>query len=122
MILIDTSIWIEHLRYGDPILVGLLNAGRVLTHPFVIGEIALGILRHRERVIDLLSDLPSATPANNEEILSFISTQGLYGRGIGYVDAHLLAATQLTAGASLWTKDRRLAQTATELGISARFD
>lgn len=119
MILVDTSVWIDHLRRGEPVLVGLLNAGRVLMHPFVIGEIALGALRHRARVLDLLNDLPSATPATDPEVLSFIAAHKLFGRGIGYVDTHLLAATQLTAGASIWSKDQRLSQTAAELGIAA---
>lgn len=108
MILVDTSVWIDHLRVGDPSLISLLEAGRVLIHPFVIGELALGNLRQRHVVLDALQSLPSSVVARDEEVLRFIDGQALSGKSIGYIDAHLLAAVRLTPGASIWTRDRRL--------------
>ncbi|MBN9510580.1 MAG: VapC toxin family PIN domain ribonuclease [Alphaproteobacteria bacterium] len=118
MILVDTSVWVGHLRSGDPILAGLLEAGLVLTHPSVIGEIALSNLRHRTRLLSALSDLPQAGVATDPEVLHFIARHALFGRGIGYVDAHLLAGTRLAAAARLWTNDRRLHGAATDLGLA----
>jgi predicted nucleic acid-binding protein len=121
MILVDTSVWIDHLRSGDDALIDLLDADRVLTHPFVIGEVALGHLRQREIVLASLQGLPSATKAMDEEVLDFINQNNVVGRGIGYIDAHLLAATSLTA-ARFWTRDKRLAAIAAELRLgSAAF-
>ncbi len=119
MILVDTAIWVDHLRAGDPGLIQALQRAEILIHPFVIGELALGTLRHRARLLELLADLPRATVATDGEVLGFIDRHGLAGCGIGYVDAHLLAATRLTADARLWTRDRRLAEMATELGVAA---
>ena len=119
MILVDTSVWVDHLRAGDEILAHLLDAEQVLGHPFVTGEIALGALRQRDLVLGALRELPQATVASDEEVLRFIGRQALFGRGIGYVDAHLLAAVRLTAGASLWTRDRRLQRVAAQLGWAA---
>ncbi len=90
----------------------------VLAHPFVIGELALGNLRQRETVLDALSDLPRAGVATDVEVLHFIDRHALFGRGVGYIDAHLLAAVRLTAGAELWTKDKRLHGLAAELGLA----
>jgi predicted nucleic acid-binding protein len=118
LILVDTSVWIDHLRTNNLLLARLLDSGRVLTHPFVIGELALGAMRQREAVLAALSDLPRAEMANDVEVLSFIDRQALFGRGVGYVDVHLLAAVRLTAGAELWTKDNRLRRVAEELGVS----
>ena len=118
MIVVDTSIWIDHLRAGDDLLAKLLNAGRVLTHPFVIGELALGTMRQRETILEALSNLPSAELARDAEVLSFINRQALFGRGIGYVDVHLLASARLTAGAQLWTRDYRLRSVAEELELA----
>lgn len=118
MILADTSVWIDHLRKGDPVLDGLLNNGQVLTHPFVICELALGVLRQRKIVMNALQNLPQATIATNDEVLGMIDSWGLHGDGIGYVDAHLLAAVALTPGTVLWTRDKRLRTTAGRL----RFD
>ena len=118
MILVDTSIWVDHLRAGNAILAALLSAGRVLTHPFVIGEIALGNLRQRKLVLAALSELPAAVVATEDEALGFIDRHALFGRGVGYVDAHLLAATRLTAGAQLWTSDKRLIGVAVPLGLA----
>jgi predicted nucleic acid-binding protein len=120
VILVDTSVWVDHLRARNPALVRLLDAVEVLGHPFVLGELALGSLRQRELVLTALGDLPQASIATEPEVLAFIDTQRLYGFGIGYVDAHLLAAVRLTAGASLWTRDRRLHEAAVRLGAAAR--
>jgi predicted nucleic acid-binding protein len=118
VILADTSIWVDHLRADGTVLAGLLDTGTVLTHPFVIGELALGNLRQREVVLEALSDLPRASVATDGEVLHFIGQHALFGLGIGYVDAHLLAAVQLTVGAKLWTKDKRLRGAAVELGLA----
>lgn len=118
MILVDTSVWIYHLRAGNKTLAALLEAGRVLAHPFVIGEIALGNLRQRETVLNALTDLPQASVATDAEVLHFIDQHALFGRGVGYVDAHLLAAVRLTAGAELWTNDKRLHSVADQLRLA----
>lgn len=118
MILADTSVWADHLRAANPVLAGLLEAGLVLTHPFIIGELALGNLRRREIVLAALADLPSATIASDAEVLHFIARHGLTGRGVGYVDVHLLAAARLTAGARLWTKDKALHAVAVHLDLA----
>ncbi len=116
MILVDTSIWVDHLRAGDPRLVALLEDGQVLAHPWVTGELALGRLSRRDEVIGLLNNLPRASVASDVEVLALIDNQHLSGLGIGYVEAHLLAATMLTAGCRLWTRDRRLAAVAAQHG------
>ena len=118
MILVDTSVWVEHLRAGDERLMALLDAGEVLGHPLVTGELALGNLRGREAFLRDLRDLPRTAVVADEEVLCFIDRQGLFGRGIGYVDAHLLAAARLTAGARLWTGDRNLQAVAAELDLA----
>lgn len=118
MILVDTSVWVDHLRANDKALTALLDTGAVLAHPFVVGELALGNLRQREIVLNALSDLPPASVATDREVLHFIDRHTLSGRGIGYIDAHLLAAVQLTAGAALWTRDNRLHGVAVELGLA----
>jgi predicted nucleic acid-binding protein len=118
VILVDTSVWVNHLCAGNPTLSGLLDAGRVLGHPFVIGELALGSLHQRRVVLDAMSDLPQASIATDAEVLHFIDRHALFGRGIGYVDAHLLAAAQLTAGTELWTNDAKLHRVATQLGLA----
>ena len=117
MILVDSSVWVDHLRAGNKLLAGLLDTGTVLTHPFVVVELALGNLRQRETVLNALSDLPSASIASDTEVLHFIGHHALFGRGIGYVDVHLLAGTRLT-GAQLWTNDKRLHDVATQLGLA----
>lgn len=120
MILVDTSLWIEHLRQRDPRLVAMLEAGEVLIHPFVLGELACGHLRNRREVLDLLAHLPAAPSAADGEVLDFIERRKLMGRGVGYLDAHLLAATALAGTARLWTRDRRLARVAAALGLAFR--
>jgi len=119
MILVDTSVWVDHLRRGDAALSRLLDTGSVLTHPFVIGELALGRLRQRGVVLGSLRALPRAETASDPEVLEFVERHALYATGIGYVDAHLLAATRLTPGASLWTRDGRLAAAAERLSLAA---
>ena len=112
MILVDTSVWIQHLRTGEPTLVELLDGSQVLSHPYVLGELALGRLSQREEILGLLSGLPRSAVATHDEVLAFVETHDLPGTGIGYVDAHLLAATLLTPGGRLWTADSRLAAAA----------
>lgn len=101
MVLVDTSVWVDHLRSGDTALVALLEAREVLTHPFVIGELACGNLANRATIMALLDDLPGVTAAADEELLFFIERHSLMGCGIGYVDAHLLAAAALSGDTRL---------------------
>jgi predicted nucleic acid-binding protein len=116
VILVDTSIWVDHLRRGDARLVGLLERARVVMHPFVVGELACGSLRDRASVLELLQDLPTATVATADEVLLFIERHALHGQGIGYVDVHLLASVALTVGSKLWTRDKKLLAMAQALG------
>lgn len=117
MILVDTSIWIDHLRSGDAQLVTLLQSDQVLGHPWVTGELALGNLARRDEVLGLLHNLPQATVATDLEVMTLIDHHRLFGLGIGYVDAHLLASAKLSAGAKLWTRDKRLHATAVQLEL-----
>jgi len=119
VILVDTSVWVDHLRAADERLSALLDAGEVLCHPFVIGELALRNLQPRGDILRDLRDLPQGVVAENENVLELIERQALFGRGIGYVDAHLLAAVRLTMDAKLWTSDKRLQYVATELSLAA---
>ena len=116
MVLVDTSVWISHLRAGRPALAGQLMAGRVLCHPLVIGELACENLRKRTEVLGLLKNLPQASVADDEETLLFIETHGLAGVGLGYLDVQLLASTRL-AGCRLWTDDGTLQAVAKRLGV-----
>ena len=118
MVLVDTSVWVEHLRKGSAGLEALLYDEQVLTHPFVVGELACGNLRNREEVLTLLAVLPRATPAEHEEVLHLIETHQLHGRGLGWIDAHLLASSLIT-GCAMWTLDRRLRRAAASLAIPA---
>jgi len=122
MILADTSVWVDHLRTGDAELAALLNGSQVLMHPCVLGELACGNLRNRTEVLALLKDLPRAAVATDEEVLFFIERHALMGRGIGYVDAHLLAAVTLGGGARLWTRDKRLRTVADALALAYEKD
>lgn len=117
MVLVDTSVWIAHFREGNAELIDLLSATEVLTHPFIIGELSLGSLPQRKTVLQLLQGLPQAKIAKHDEVMHFIAQQQLFGKGIGYVDSHLLAATQLTPSSSLWTLDKRLLALATSLHL-----
>jgi predicted nucleic acid-binding protein len=119
VILVDTSVWVNHLRAADERLSALLAAEEVLCHPFVIGELALGYLRPRDATLNELRELPQAVVAEDEDVLDLINRAPLFGRGIGYVDAHLLAAVRLTADTKLWTRDRRLQTVAAELSLAA---
>jgi hypothetical protein len=112
--LVDTSVWVSHLRYGNGTLAHLLEAGEVVCHPLIIGELACGHLTDRAAILALLSALPSAATAEHREILGFIETHELWGTGLGYVDVHLLASALLTE-VPLWTLDRRLDATAHRL-------
>jgi predicted nucleic acid-binding protein len=118
VILIDTAVWVDHLRRGEPPLVRLLDRGEALAHPWVTGELALGRLRGRDEILGLLAGLPQATVATPAELLTTIDRHQLFGVGIGYVDAQLLASTMLTSDAQLWTRDRRLHDAAERLGIA----
>ena len=115
MILIDTSIWIDHLRSGSPGLAALLQNELVYTHDFVIGELACGNLGNREELLRLLQSLPRLSAATDDETLFFIEQQHLMGRGIGYIDVHLLAAAVIR-DIQIWTKDKRLMVIAEEKG------
>jgi predicted nucleic acid-binding protein len=119
VILADTTVWIEHFRRRrGPHLAALLDAGRVLVHPFVIGELALGQLGPRHVILQALHRLPHAGVATHHETLHMIEERRLYGLGIGYVDAHLLAAVLIQDDASLWTHDARLHRAAQTLGVA----
>jgi predicted nucleic acid-binding protein len=117
MILVDTSVWVDHLRRGNSRLVSCLEDGEVLTHPFVIGELALGRLSRRSEILDLLGNLPGATVALHHEVLAMIEDRSPAGSGLGWVDAHLLASA-LLSDASLWALDRQLAAAASRLGLA----
>ena len=119
MILVDTSVSVDHLRRGDPILVGLLEQQRVLGHPFVLGEIATGNLRQRAVILSALRGLPQAVLARDTEGMDFLEREILFGTGLGYIDIHLLASTRLTAGGMLLTRDKRLLTAAMRMSIAA---
>jgi predicted nucleic acid-binding protein len=108
VILVDTSIWVDHLRHTVGPLTQALEADDVLVHPLVIGELACAMLKNRHEVLHLLSALPRATIATDDEVLLFIDERKLFGKGIGYIDTHVLASVALTPGAQLWTRDKRL--------------
>lgn len=118
MTLADTSVWVEHLRRGNQSLAELLHETAVVIHPFVIGELALGHLRRRDEILSMLGELPQAPEPSHDEVLDFVARHRLAGEGVGWVDAHLLAAAAL-GGVALWTLDRKLAATARRLGLSA---
>jgi predicted nucleic acid-binding protein len=117
MILVDTSVWINHFQKSEPDLTAALNAGQVLTHPFVIGELSCGRLTNRAEVLNLLQSLPRAPVATDAETLLFIERRQLMGHGIGYLDVHLLASVALEGTAALWSHDRGLALIAVQLGL-----
>ncbi len=119
MILVDTCVWIDHFRSIEPILVRFLEEGNVVVHPAVIGELSLGNFRHRQITLETLRCLREVMVARDAEVMRFIGRHRLFGRGIGYIDAQLLAAVRLTAGTTLWTRDKRLADVAKELSLAA---
>lgn len=118
MLLVDTSVWSDHLRRHDAALARLLEAGEALVHPFIIGEIACGLFPRRAETLALLSALPAAPLLGLSEVLGFIERHALAGRGVGFVDIHLLASARV-AGAKVWTRDKRLADAAAGLGVAA---
>jgi predicted nucleic acid-binding protein len=117
LILVDTSVWVDHLRDGLPALAALLEEGQVLIHPWVIGELACGHLKRRREVLELLQGLPGAMVASDGEVLLLIERASLMGRSLGYVEIHLLASARLSH-CRLWTQDRRLAAVAEEQGLA----
>lgn len=117
MILVDTAVWIDHFRRGEPELWDALTTGLVLMHPYVVGELACGNLQNRAEILDLLDRLPRAMVATDGEARLFIERHALMGRGLGYVDVHLLASAALTSPARFWTRDRRLASAASALDL-----
>jgi hypothetical protein len=119
-VLVDTSIWIDHFRRGDPRLVGFLDHGDVVMHPFVIGELMLGHVPKIANMIDDLNTLPKAIVATADEVLRFITDRKLSGSGIGYVDAHLLVATALSPETLFWTRDKRALAAAQALSLAVR--
>ena len=117
MTLVDTSVWVDHLRRRNAALATLLDGGEAMCHPFVVGELACGTLRNRGEILRLLRHLPQAPIVEHDEVLAFVETHRLAGAGVGWVDVHLLAAAVL-ARAALWTLDRALGRAATRLGIA----
>ncbi len=118
MILVDTSVWIDHLRYHDDTLANLLNTSQVLMHPYILGELACGNLTNRTELLHLLAALPQIPTALDKEVLFFIEQHSLMGKGIGYIDAHLLAAVVLYGTARIWTRDKRLRKVAKTLSLA----
>jgi predicted nucleic acid-binding protein len=118
MILADTSVWVDHLRKRDEALSGYLNEDRIVTHPFIIGELAMGNLPKRAVVLESLRQLPRIVVASDEEVLDFIDRHNVAGIGIGYVDAHLLASVRWMLGSELWTRDKRLLLAAKHIGVA----
>lgn len=116
--LIDTSVWVDHLRQSDPILTRLLSQGEVECHPFIVGELSLGSLRRGSEILRLLKRLPHVRLASHDEVLSFVDAHQLPGRGIGWLDVHLLASTAMDR-TTLLTRDGRLAEVAEALGLAA---
>ncbi len=119
MVLVDTSVWVAHLRQTRAGLVDLLNDGEVACHPFVVGELACGNLKNRTEILSLLEALPMVGEAEHEEVLQFIESHGLMGKGLGYVDVHLLASVALSH-LPIWTLDKKLEQAADLLGLNYR--
>jgi predicted nucleic acid-binding protein len=117
VILVDTSVWVDHLRFRDEALARELDYGRVLSHPYVIGELACGHLEPRREILDFLGNLPTAPTATYEEALGLLEEHSLIGRGIGFIDVHLLASAVLATPARLWTRDGRLAAIASRLEL-----
>jgi predicted nucleic acid-binding protein len=118
LILVDTSIWIDHFHKANQTLADVLERGDVVTHPFVVGEIACGSIRNRDEILELLGELPTALIATEEEALRLIEEQRLMGKGLGYIDVHLIASAMLTEGTSLWTADKKLRAFATRFRIA----
>ena len=120
MVLVDTSVWIDHLRAGEARLARLLEDAEVVMHPFVVGELACGNLRNRREILSLLSDLPRVAPVSDDEALFFIERHRLHGRGLGLIDVHLLASCAVE-GSGLWSIDVRLMKAAKDLKLAAHL-
>ncbi len=118
MVLVDTSVWIDHLRSKNKPLIGLLEQNQVSIHPMVIGELACGHLQHRKQLLSLWKSLPHVTEASHDEVLHCLEQNRLMGKGVGFIDLHLLSSTLLSPNTFLWSLDRRLQKTAEILGIS----
>ncbi len=116
-VLVDTSVWVDHLRKGEALLEDILSSGRVATHPFVIGELACGTLSNRDEILGFISELPLAAIATSEEVMHLIDRHKLGGKGLGWVDMNLLASA-LLSNIPLWTRDRRLAAVAITIGVA----
>ena len=116
MVLVDTSVWIDHFRNGNDKLINLLNDGDVICHHFIIGELACGNIKNRKEILSLLQALPTAVQSNHQEILKFIEINKLMGKGLGYIDVHLLAST-LLSNSVLWSLDKKLKHIALEMKV-----
>ena len=117
-VLVDTSVWIDHLRDKDEHLISLLKQNQVLMHPMIRGELACGCLHNRDQILSLLKNLPQVSEATHDEALYCLEKHKLMGKGIGFIDLHLLASTFLAKNALLWTRDRRLHKLALSLNLS----
>lgn len=118
MILVDTSVWVDHLRRGNTRLIASLGDGEVVCHPFVVGELACGSLANRDEILDHLRALPQADTVRDDEVLQLIEARRLFGKGLGWVDVHLLTSASI-AGCRLWTLDKSLHTAAAQLGVAA---
>jgi predicted nucleic acid-binding protein len=116
MVLVDTSVWVAHLQRGIGRLEALLNEGDVICHPFIVGELACGNLKNRVEILSLLQTLPMAIHAEHGEVMHFIENYSLMGKGLGYIDMHLLASAMLTK-VPLWTLDKKLSMISSKLGL-----
>jgi predicted nucleic acid-binding protein len=121
MVIVDTSVWVDHFRRGNGVLYRLLEQGEVVCHSFVVGELACGNLKNREEVLSLLQSLPSAPTLDEDEVLYFIEKNRLMGKGLGLVDVHILAASLLST-IPLWTKDKKLRNIAKALEIAYEYE
>jgi len=119
MVIVDTSVWVDHLARQDERLCALLEEGEVLMHPMIAAELALGHLPRRTETLDALQALPRSPVAGHNEAMVFLNNERLHGLGIGYVDLHLLAAARLAPGITLWTRDKRLHRAGVKLGVAA---
>lgn len=119
LVLVDTSVWVDHLRRGESLLQDFLSTGQVATHPSIIGELACGNLANRKEILKLLSALPVVLVATTEEVMHLIELQKLHGKGLGWIDMNLLASARISR-TPLWTRDRRLAAVAKQIGVAER--
>lgn len=121
MLLVDSSVWIDHFRDPDPTLTAYLGSESVLCHSFVLGELAMGSLRDRTRTIAMLEELPIPNEPGHDEVMALVENERLFSRGLSWIDAHLLASTLITPGSRLWTRDKRLMEAARELKVAAHL-